>query len=316
MKLNLKMVAVYAISVLVMSIWGMSLIWTDALFDLQIPPEFILPVRIFLAGILLYLFNLVTRQDMRIRNRKDLRLFLVISLFEPLIYFLAEAYGLKLTESPSISALILALNPVFALFSGMIFFREKINWVNIVGLILTIGGLAFVVLKHESIGEYFVLGILVLLVAVISEVAYATLTKRLATGSSAHSEEAGKEYAPSVIVMYQFLIGSVYLLPLFLTKGVAHFDASVYLSWEAIYPLLCLAVLCSCVCFSLWAFCIKHLGVAKSGNFIATTPVFTALCAWALGCETISWIQWMGIFIALSGLILTQYVLKRHRAEQ
>ena len=316
MKLNPKNILVYALSILVIAIWGMSLIWTDKLFALSIPPEFILPLRTLIAGLLLLAFNLVTRQSMRIHSRKDLRLFFAISLFEPLLYFLAEAYGLKMTESPTISALILALNPVFALFAGVAIFREKVNWVNIVGLVLTITGLAFVVLKHDSIGDHFLIGIIVLLVASMSEVAYATLTKRLSTGSSARSEgtdRAGKSYSASVIVMWQFLIGCIYLIPLFLTRGIRDFNAEVYLSWEVVRPLLCLAFLCSCLCFSLWAICIKHLGVAKSGNFIATTPVFTALCAWILGMEILSVKQWVGIGIALVGLILTQYILPSHR---
>ena len=146
MKFNAKMLLVYVLSVVVIAIWGMSLIWTDELFALSIPPEFILPIRTLLAGLLLLAFNLVTRQSMRIQSRKDLYLFCAISLFEPLLYFLAEAYGLKLTASPTVSALILALNPVFALFAGVLVFREKVTWVNVVGLILTITGLAYVVL--------------------------------------------------------------------------------------------------------------------------------------------------------------------------
>lgn len=310
MKFNAKMLLVYFLSVVVIAIWGMSLIWTDELFALSIPPEFILPIRTLLAGLLLLAFNLITRQSMRIQNRKDLYLFCAISLFEPLLYFLAEAYGLKLTASPTVSALILALNPVFALFAGMIVFREKVTWVNVVGLLLTITGLAFVVLKQESFGRYFFIGIIILLFASLSEVAYATLTKRLATGSSARSEgtdRAGKSYSASVIVMWQFLIGCIYLIPLFLTRGLRHYDPAIYLSWDVLRPLICLALLCSCLCFTLWAFCIKYLGVAKSGNFIAITPVFTALICWVIGREFLAVHQWVGIGIALFGLILTQY---------
>ena len=117
--------------------------------------------------------------------------------------------------------------------------------------------------------------------------------------------------------MYQFLIGTVYLLPLFLTRGIRDFNCEVYFSWDVVYPLLCLAVLCSCVCFSVWAFCIKHLGVAKSGNFIAITPVFTAFFCWLLKPDdlesSLNLHQWIGIVIAISGLILTQYIKLEHR---
>lgn len=318
MKLNAKMMGVYLLSLLVMCLWGMSLIWTDRLKPFGIPPEYFLTFRIFVAGILLLLFNWVTGESMRIRSWRDFRLFLLISLFEPLIYFLAETYGLFLVDSPSISSLVLGLNPVFALLFGILFFREKIRPINVIGLILTILGLVFVVMKGSHLGgDNYVLGILILLIAVLSEVSYASLTKRLATGGTEKGSDKDS-YAPSVIVMYQFLIGTVFMVPMFLlrhanpgmltdTAYVVDFDPNIYLSWEVLYPLLSLAVICSCLCFSLWAFCIKHLGVARSGNFIAITPVFTALLCWMLGRECLSLLQWTGIAIAIFGLILTQY---------
>lgn len=306
MKINVKSLGVYVLSLFVMCLWGMSLIWTDRLKPFGIPPEYFLTFRILLAGLLLLAFNYLTGRSMKIRSWKDFRLFLLVSLFEPLIYFLAETYGLFLVDSPSISSLVLGLNPVLALFFGLIFFGEKINAINVVGLVMTLCGLAFVVWQGVTPGGGYLLGILILLVAVIAEVSYASLTKRLATGGLSHACDKDS-YSPSVIVMYQFLIGSVYMVPLFLTRGLEGFNADVYFSWDVLYPLLSLALLCSCLCFSLWAFCIKHLGVAKSGNFIAITPVFTALLCWLLGRETLSLHQWIGIAIAIVGLVLTQH---------
>ena len=91
------------------------------------------------------------------------------------------------------------------------------------------------------------------------------------------------------------------------TPYMVDFDPEIYFSWDVVYPLLSLALICSCLCFSLWAICIKHLGVARSGNFIAITPVFTALLCWILGRECLSLMQWIGIVIAIGGLVLTQH---------
>lgn len=318
MKPCFKNMGVYLLSLLVMCLWGMSLIWTDRLKPFGIPPEYFLTFRIFVAGVVLLVFNWLTGHSMKIRSWYDFRLFLLVSLFEPLIYFLAETYGLFLVDSPSISSLVLGLNPVFALAFGLIFFHEKIRFINVVGLLLTILGLVFVVLQGAELGGgNFIVGILILLVAVLSEVSYASLTKRLATGGTATASEKDS-YSPSVIVMYQFLFGTVYLVPMFLlrhanpgmlaeTPYVVDFDPAIYLSWDVLYPLLSLALICSCLCFSLWAICIKHLGVARSGNFIAITPVFTALLCWILGRECLSLLQWIGIGIAIGGLILTQH---------
>lgn len=107
--------------------------------------------------------------------------------------------------------------------------------------------------------------------------------------------------------MYQFLIGSVFLLPLFLWKGLEGFNFETYFSVEIWHPILCLAILCSSLAFTLWVGTIKTLGVAKSSIFSALIPVVAALIAWLIGRETLNTRQWIGIAISAIGVILSQY---------
>ena len=236
--------------------------------------------------------------------KKDLPKFLLLSLFEPFIYFVAETYGIKYTESPTISALIIASTPIFSVIVGVLIFKERFSLMNMFGILICLAGIVMVTLCAESITEGgFILGIVLLLVAVLAEVGYASVTKYLSN-----------DYHPAVIVMYQFFIGSVYMLPIFLTKGIANYDASLYMSWEVWEPLLYLAVLCSCIAFALWANTIKYLGVAKSSIFLAIIPVFTALEGWILGQEILTAKQWIGIIISCFGVVMSQYVFKKRKA--
>ena len=91
-------------------------------------------------------------------------------------------------------------------------------------------------------------------------------------------------YSSQIIVMYQFLIGSIYLFPLFLFKGLDDFSPA-YMTMDVWYPIICLSVLCSSLAFSLWVSTIKSLGVAKSSIFSALIPVAAAIVAWILGHE-------------------------------
>ena len=111
--------------------------------------------------------------------------------------------------------------------------------------------------------------------------------------------------------MYQFLIGSVYLFPLFLWKGLNGFDYDVYFDGDVWYPIICLAVLCSSLAFSLWVSTIKNLGVAKSSIFSALIPVAAAIIAWLIGHEMLNQRQWTGIAISTLGVILSQYTSKK-----
>jgi drug/metabolite transporter (DMT)-like permease len=195
--------------------------------------------------------------------------------------------------------MVVATIPIFSIGAGLIFFKEKINGVNIFGILLSLVGIVLVAMAKGALGEHFIWGIALLLVAVISEVGHASITKSLSGN-----------YPSQTIVMYQFLIGSVYLFPLFIWKGIDGFNYEVYFDGDVWYPIICLAVLCSSLAFSLWVSTIKNLGVAKSSIFSALIPVAAAIIAWIIGHEALNQRQWIGIGISTLGVILSQYSKK------
>lgn len=290
---------IYIASTFAILLWGMSYIWTDQLLELGIPIFYFVFVRIFLAGIVLFLFNAASGRIKRIQ-KNDIPKFLLLSLCEPFIYFICETYGLKATGSPTLSAMIIATIPIFSIGAGIIFFKEKISRINIVGITLSIIGIVMVAISKGELGEHFIIGIIVLLIAVLSEVAHASLAKSLSGG-----------YSSQIIVMYQFLIGSIYLFPLFLWKGLDSFNTETYMSVDVWHPILCLAILCSSLAFSLWVSTIKTLGVAKSSIFSALIPVVAAIIAWMIGHETLDSRQWTGIAVSAVGVVLSQYSGKK-----
>lgn len=292
---------IYIASLFAIILWGMSYIWTDKLIALGIPIFYFVFVRIFLAGIVLFLFNTAYARIKRIQ-RQDLGKFLLLAFFEPFIYFICETFGLKLTGSPTLSAMVIATIPIFSVGAGIIFFKEKLSILNFFGILLSLCGIIMVVMAKGELGEHFIWGVILLVIAVIAEVGHASITKSLAGN-----------YSSQTIVMYQFLIGSVYLLPLFIWKGLDGFDAEVYFDGDVWYPIICLSILCSSLAFSLWVSTIKNLGVAKSSIFSALIPVCAAIIAWLLGHEMLNSRQWLGIALSTVGVILSQYTFKKDR---
>ena len=297
-KVHPSKVLTYIASIFAITLWGMSYIWTDKLIALNIPIFYFVFVRILLAGLVLFLFNTAYGRIKRIQ-RQDMPKFLLLAFFEPFIYFICETFGLKLTGSPTLSAMVIATIPIFSIGAGIIFFKEKVNFINIIGILFSLVGIVMVAMAKGTLGEHFIWGIVLLLIAVISEVGHASITKSLAGN-----------YSSQIIVMYQFLIGAIYLLPLFIWKGIDGFNMEVYFSAEVWYPLICLAILCSSLAFSLWVSTIKNLGVAKSSIFSALIPVAAAIIAWVLGHEYLNSRQWIGIVISTAGVILSQYTQK------
>ncbi len=288
----------YIISLTAITLWGASYIWSDCLIGRGISIFYFVFVRILLAGLLLLAFNAVTRKLVGIR-KTDLPWFLLLAFCEPFIYFLFETYGIKMTGSPTLSSMTIATIPIFSIFAGVMFFREKINFVNIIGIFLSLGGIVLVAMAKGELGEHFIVGVIFLLIAVIAEVCHASITKKLSD-----------RYTSQNIVMYQFLIGSVYLLPFFIFKGFDNFTPQAYFSWDTWRPILCLAVLCSSIAFSLWVGTIKKLGVAKSSIFTALIPVASAIIAWVGGHELLNLRQWIGVAVCAVGVIMSQVTVK------
>ena len=297
-KVHPSKVLTYIASIFAITLWGMSYIWTDKLIALNIPIFYFVFVRILMAGLVLFLFNTAYGRIKRIQ-RQDIPKFMLLAFFEPFIYFICETFGLKLTGSPTLSAMVIATIPIFSIGAGIIFFKEKVNFINIIGILFSLVGIVMVAMAKGALGEHFIWGVVLLLVAVISEVGHASITKSLAGN-----------YSSQIIVMYQFLIGAIYLFPLFIWKGIDGFNFEVYFSAEVWYPLICLAILCSSLAFSLWVSTIKNLGVAKSSIFSALIPVAAAIIAWVLGHEYLNSRQWIGILVSTAGVILSQYTKK------
>ena len=134
-KVQPSKILIYIASIFAITLWGMSYIWTDKLIAQNIPIFYFVFVRIFLAGIVLFLFNTAYARIKRIQ-RKDLPKFLLLAFFEPFIYFICETFGLKLTGSPTLSALVIATIPIFSIGAGMIFFKEKSSFMKWIGIVL------------------------------------------------------------------------------------------------------------------------------------------------------------------------------------
>ena len=294
-----KKLAVYTVSLMAIVLWGMSYIWSDRLLRQGIPVEFFVYVRVLMAGMLLLLYNIIVGNNIFI-HRKDSFKFLALAACEPFIYFACETYGIQLTESPTYSALIIASTPIFSMVAGVFIFKEHLSLLNVLGVLVCLGGLGLVTFTTGGTGEYFIVGVILLLIAILAEVGHASFTKSLSG-----------DYRAEVIVMHQFLIGSAYLMPLFLTRGLRYFEYDLYLSWSVLEPILCLALLCSSLAFTLWVSSIKMLGVAKSSIFLAMIPVVTAIAGYCLGSEFLTPLQWVGIGISATGVIFSQWANKR-----
>ena len=252
-----------------------------------------------LAGVILLIVSLAIGKLQKI-DKKDWPLILLMALFEPFIYFIGESYGMKMTASPTISAIIIATIPLFTLISGQIFFKENITRINVIGIVATIPGILLMVMDNSSFTVEYWHGILFLFLAVFGAVGYSTCVKRLAD-----------KYNSFTIATWQFLIAAVYFLPLYIFIDMEKMPLTQLLNAEVLVPLISLALLCSCLAFVLYINAIKGLGITKAAVFSTLIPAISAFGAYMAGHETFTPLQIMGIGVVILGVILAQYQKKQ-----
>lgn len=130
-------------------IWGFTFLASRIAQDYG-TPFVLLFWRFALAFLLLNLLRLTGRFPVRFRSRK-LWPVLLAGLFEPVLYFPCEQYGLRLT-STSFSGVMVALIPLCSLVYGAIFLHEKATWRQVVFSVLSVAGVIVLAVYATGIG--------------------------------------------------------------------------------------------------------------------------------------------------------------------
>jgi drug/metabolite transporter (DMT)-like permease len=284
----------YAAIVFAELCWGFSFIGTQQLAGEQQIPVFILIfVRMLISGVAMVAISLIARRSMKIA-RSDLKWFLLLAFFEPFLYFIGETFGIKATNSPTLSALIIAIIPIVTMFADMLFYKTRIAAIAKVGVLITLPGTLLMVLKKDPSTSVYWWGIALLMLAVFSSCGYSITVRRLVD-----------KYSAITINTWQFCLGAIFFLPFFLlTKG--DYPVATLFKAPAVGPLLFLAILCSCGAFSGYVFALRNIGITRACIFSATIPIVSAVASYFMGIETFSWVELLGIAIVISGVILAQ----------
>ena len=291
----------YLLILLTVFLWGMSFLWSDRVLDRQVPVFTFIFTRMIIAAAALSLFSLLTGRFQRIR-KGDFKWFAAMTAFEPFLYFLGETFGLQITGSPTLCSVIIATIPVFSLIVGWILFREKLSTLNRAGIFVAVAGVILFVLIGGSLHAKYLYGIAILFLAAIGSTGYTAICKKL----------ANKGYNPFAIVTWQFILAIGYFLVPFLIWDASSWTPA-YLSWPVLRPIIALAVLCSGVAFVIYAACVDRIGMTRTTVFLPLVAIVSAVAASLLGQDTLEPLQFVGIAVAMLGVVMAQASFKKEK---
>jgi drug/metabolite transporter (DMT)-like permease len=237
-------------------------------------------------------FLVITRNYMKIK-KGDLKLFLMLAIFEPFFYFIGESFGLTYVSATVCSVLISTI-PVFATIGAWILFREKLKVINYAGIILSFIGVLIFILNTDGSLSFSLKGLGLIILAVFSAVGYnLTLSRLVGT------------YSPVYIVNVQNIIGAILFLPLFLILDFKHF-ISIPFTFEMFKPIIELSFFASCGAFILFAYSVRNIGITRANVFSNCIPLFTALFSFLIMGEKLTLQNIVGMAVVIAGLFMSQ----------
>ncbi len=289
-----------------MIIWAGSGIAVKASLEALAPLTLVL-MR-FTLGILLMLAiglvaNRCTAQNSILRlqmiEKQDIWLFVLGGVFQPFLYFILETYSYKLFATPTIAEAFLSTNPLIAPIFSLVFLREKVTFWNVLGILVSTGGMLLLVLAGSGSFELGSLWAIPLaLITVCMAAAYSIILKKVP-----------EKYSSLTIVFWGQLIGL--LLFYLVAGGKALINPQAVwmvgnITGSAVGGVLYLAALSSVAAFVLFCYSVRYLGVTKANIFNNIRPVFTALLMLCIFGEQLPFWKWIGIGIIVLGLFICQ----------
>ena len=288
---SFKMWIVYVAALGAMFFWGCSYVWSTIVFEYWNPVIVIFFRLLFSSALLFLMLKLVGISV--IIDKKDYKILFTLAMFNPTLYFLFESFGL-MHSSPTISAGIVALIPVFISIMAFFFLNEYLRVWNIIGIVLSFGGIWMMLVNNNMGFEAKWYGIVFLFLAVASAVCYAVFIRKLSV-----------KYNPFVIVAWQNLIGSFFFLPLFLIFGLNQL-VTTPINMELVKFFLMLLIFASTLAFPFHTFVISKIGVSRASIFTNLIPVITAIVSFFILREAFSNYKIAGMLMVIGGIFLSQ----------
>jgi len=269
------------------------LLWSSAFSVAKIaitdcPPLLVLTARFLLAGVFMFGAAAIFGTKLRL-GRRDLLVLTVLGIANQAVYLGLSYMGIR-TISSGLAALVISANPVLTAAMAALFLGERMTWRKGAGLLLGIGGVAFVVESRLGGGVEHSAGIALAVAALVS----------LAVGTIAF-----KRFTPAgglwIGTAVQNVAAGLALLPIALTSESI---GDIVPSWRLFGALFYLALLVSVLAYLLWFRLLTISGATAASSYHFMMPPLGMLFGWLLLGEHVALTDLAGIAPVAIGIYL------------
>ena len=271
--------------------WGLSFILSKHALNVGFPPMVLAFFRYLIASVLLTILTLRFEKKPALKKQDYFRMFLSGVLGITLYYYF-EYTGIKLTSSINAS-LILASIPVLTLLTESVIMRSRLTPGKLFGSMLSVAGVALIVIFGKNEGHGSVKGDLLIVGASVVWVGYIFISKQLR-----------ERYSSLSMNMWQAMFGLITLAPFAFSEMDLLSPTIPFTGWLSVFLL---AVVCSALCYWLYGSSLQALSPLSSAIFINIIPLTTIIGSTLFLSEQILWPQMVGGGAVLASIfIVTQ----------
>lgn len=252
------------------------------------PPLLVLSARFLIAAAVMLGAAAIFRVPFKLSPR-DVLIFAALGIANQAAYLGLSYIGIR-SISSGLAALVISANPVLTAVLAAVFLNERMTWRKLAGLLLGIGGVAFVVEHRLAGGAEHAVGIAFTIAALISLTAGTILFKKLAptgglwVGNGVQSLSAGLATLPFALTFES--VGNI--VP----------------SWRLIASLAYLALFVSIFAYILWFHLLKVSGATAASSYHFMMPPLGMLFGWLLLGEHVAPSDMIGIVPVAIGIYL------------
>jgi len=284
---------VHIAGILFATIFGFTFMFSKIALD-YVTPIGLIAYRFLIALIIFELLKLFKVIEIHL-NKSTIKALMLVAIFQPILYFLTETYGLERTSSGE-AGMMIALIPIFVTLLSALILKEKPKLIQIFFILLSVSGVLFIQLSKSSSGLAFEwLGFTLLLGAVLSAALF-----------NIASRSASKTSKPYEVTYFMMLSGAITFNMIYIIQLIAERNLSSYITnlyhIELLIPILYLVIIASIGGFFLVNFALSKVPAHVSSIYSNLSTIVALIAGAVLLSERLYYYHYIGGLMIIIGV--------------
>lgn len=249
-------------------------------------------MRFFVVCCVFILILLLQQKRFSKLQKKDVIPIFILGVLGVIVYHLGLNYGEQFI-SPGAASLIIATIPIQIVILAVIFLKEKIGLIKILGIIIALSGVLVISIwgkKDVSLEIEYIFGAVAVLIAAVMGALYTIIGKKLLD-----------RYSGLSLTVYAMLLGSIGLTP-FINNSL--FDQVSKMSINGWFAVLFLGVFSTVVGYVIWYIALKIKTASEISIYLYMIPILSTIFSYFMFREVITLMFIFGGVLVITGLII------------